>query len=191
MEALGPHRCSVLSQDDYYRDLSAFPPELRGQVDYDRPEQFESDLLARHITELKARRGIEAPCYDFVTHTRLPQTRRVEPAAVLLVEGLLLFVSPVLRQHLDLRIFLAAPAAVRLQRRLERDVTFRGRCPETVRRQWHQSVLPAHRRYVEPSRRHAHLVIQTGGEWEPAIRLLSAALNFWSAPAVDNNHHAS
>lgn len=190
VEALGRHRCAVLSQDDYYRDLSSFPPELREQVDYDRPEQIESDLLARHIADLKAGHGIEAPRYDFATHTRLPQTRPVEPAAVLLVEGILLFVSPLLRQHLDLRVFLTAPAGVRLQRRLERDVTFRGRCPEAVRQQWHQSVIPAHRRYVEPSRRHAHLVIHTGGEWEPAIRLLSSALSSWSAPEVDRSRHA-
>lgn len=191
VEALGRDRCTVLSQDDYYRDLSSFPPELREQVDYDRPEQIECDLLARHIAELKAGHGVEAPCYDFATHTRLPQTRRIEPAAILLVEGILLFASAALRELLDLRVFLAAPASIRLQRRLERDVTFRARSPEAVRRQWLHSVLPAHRRYVEPSRRHAHLVIHTGGDWEPAIRLLSTALNSRSTRALDNNRHAS
>ncbi len=183
---LGPERCAVLSQDDYYRDLSRLPEMQRERFDFDRLEQLETELLVQHIKALKAGHGVEVPSYDFATHTRRPLRRRVEPAPVLLVEGILLFASAELRQTLDLRIFLSAPAHLRLQRRLERDVNFRGRRPEAVRRQWQESVLPAHRRLVEPSRRHAHLIINTAGAWEPAIRLLCAALSCWGAQVRDN-----
>lgn len=175
-ERLGLEYCRILRHDDYYRDLSAVPQALRATLDFDDPGQLETSLLVRHLDELRAGRPVEAPLYDFSTHTRRPETRRLEPAPILLVEGILLFADPELARRFDLRVFLEAPAELCFRRRLDRDLAERGRTPESVRRQYETTVLPAYRAHVEPSRREADLIIDTSRPLASAVESLAREL---------------
>lgn len=155
----GPEACIVLDHDSYYRDLSQLPPGNRGEANFDHPESLESDLLARHLAELRAGRAVARPCYDFASHTRLPTTLRVEPRPVIVCEGILLLAAPELRSSFDLRVFLDAPADVRVLRRMQRDVVERGRTLASVTQQYLDTVRPMHERFVEPARTTADLVL--------------------------------
>lgn len=149
----------LISQDSYYRDQSGIEMAERLQVNYDHPDALEFDLLAHHLEELRAGRGIEMPCYDFETHCRKPDLQRVEPVAVVIVEGILIFHHPPTRNALDLKVFIDTPEETRLERRIRRDVETRGRVESTVREQFEAIAQPMHERFVEPSRQHADLVV--------------------------------
>jgi uridine kinase len=152
---LGDGRCSLLQQDAYYRDLSEGFDHDGGSVNFDHPDAIDFDLLAVHLAELKARRPVEMPVYDFRSHRR----------PVIVLEGMLILSRQAVRDTLDVRVFVEAPEQVRLQRRLARDVDQRGRDPDGVAAQFSAHVKPMHDRFVEPSRAHAHKVYS--GE-EPA-----------------------
>ncbi|MBL8748195.1 MAG: uridine kinase [Planctomycetes bacterium] len=156
---LGRDRCAVLDHDSYYRDLAHLPPALRAEVNFDHPESLESDLLARHIEDLRDGRAVERPSYDFSTHTRRPATTRIEPRSIILCEGILLLAVPELRSAFDLRVYVDTPADVRALRRVSRDIVERGRTVESVVHQYFESVRPMHERFVEPARDTADLVL--------------------------------
>lgn len=160
-----PAEHAVLVQHDwYYRDLSRLSPADRVKVNFDEPDALENSLLAQHLGELKAGQVVECPQYDFSTHTRRAETLHVEPCAVIVVEGILIFAVPAIREALDLRLFVDTDDDLRLLRRLERDLVERGRDFASVSAQYQRTVRPMHRRYVAPSKDHAHLVIPEGGE---------------------------
>ena len=155
---------SVLWFDEYYHDLVHLTPDERALVNYDHPDSLDVDLLVSHLDGLLAGRPAEVPVYDFTTHTRTGTTRRVDPRPVIVVDGILVLAFPVIRERLDVSIFVEAPAEVRLARRLDRDVRERGRTPESVRTQFAATVAPMHDAFVSPCRDLADLTLDGQGD---------------------------
>lgn len=177
---LGPDFCRIMRHDDYYRDLATIPVEERERVDFDRPDQLETELLVAHLDLLRDGCAVEIPVYDFASHTRRPETRRLEPAPIILVEGVLVLAEPRLCQGFDLKIFLEAPESSRIDRRLRRDVVERGRSEDSVLRQLEVTVLPAHRTWVAPSRQQADLILDTSQPRERAVEFIARGLKSWA-----------
>jgi uridine kinase len=169
-------RCILLEHDAYYRDQSHLASEARAAINFDHPESLDSALLAEHLAALRAGRAVEVPIYDFVTHTRRPETRRISPAPVIVVEGILVFVEPLVRDQLDIKIFVDTDADIRLIRRIRRDLEQRGRSFASVRDQYYATVRPMHIEYVEPSKRHADLIVPEGGDNRIALDVLLGRL---------------
>ena len=167
---------ALLEYDAYYHDFSALPLEERARLNFDHPDALESALLAAHLASLKAGRDIEVPIYDFKAYRRLPETRRVAAAPVVIVEGILLFVEERLRALMDIKIFVDTDADIRVFRRIRRDLEHRGRTFESVREQYYHSVRPMHLQFVEPSKRWADLIIPEGGDNRVALEVLAARL---------------
>ena len=148
---------TLLMFDAYSHALSHLPPDARAKVNFDHPDSLDVDLFCKHLRDLAAGRGVDVPHYDFATHTRPGTSHRVEPARYVLVDGILLLALTECREALDLRVFVDAPAAVRLERRIERDVAERGRDEDGVRRQFAETVSPMHDDFVAPSEAYADL----------------------------------
>lgn len=163
MERVGQDRIAFIQHDAYYCDQSDMPFEQRLMVNYDHPNSLETSLLVKHLHELRAGRAIQIPVYDFALFTRANQTARVEPRPVILLEGILLFVDAALRSLMDIKIYVDAPADLRFIRRLQRDLTERQRTPESVIRQYLETVRPMHIEFVEPTKRFADLILPEGG----------------------------
>ena len=174
--AIPPGRCALIDHDSYYRDLSALTPDERERVNYDHPSALESALLADHLRRLRGGEVVELPIYDFVSHTRKVETRRVEPAPVVIVEGILVFVEAAVREQLDIKIFVDTDADIRLMRRIRRDLEQRGRTFSSVRDQYYATVRPMHLEFVEPSKRWADLILPEGGDNRIALELLLGRL---------------
>lgn len=156
---LGADRVAALAFDSYYRDLTHLPPVERAKVNYDHPDSLDTDLFARHLTDLREGRSIEVPEYDFATHTRTGRTIRVEARELVIVEGILLFSFPDIHDLLDHAIFIDVPEPVRLARRIQRDVAERGRVADDVRRQFAEFVAPMHDRFVQPHSTRADRIV--------------------------------
>jgi uridine kinase len=176
LERVGAIHIAYIPHDAYYRDHSHLPPEERAQVNYDHPNSLETELLVAHLKELRAGRAIDIPVYDFTTHTRTPQTRRVGPAPVVLVEGILVFAERELRDLFDVKLYIDTDADVRFIRRLRRDIEERGRSAESVCDQYLSTVRPMHLEFVEPSKRYADVIIPEGGFNEVAIAMVAARI---------------
>ena len=161
--ALGPARVGTLSYDAYYRDRSDLPAAERAALNYDVPEALDTELFLTHLAALRAGRPVQPPRYCFSTHRRIGVEEPVEPRPFMLVEGILLLHDPRARALLDLSIFLDVPDAVRLARRMARDVTERGRTRRSVLSQYEATVRGAHAHYVEPTKPLAHLVLLNVG----------------------------
>jgi len=174
LDAVGAGRIAFLEQDSYYRDVVWGSHADLLRHNFDHPDALDSDLLAAHVAELKAGRAVEVPVYDFVRHRRTGATRRVEPRPVVVLEGILLFVEPALRDLLDLKVYVDTDADLRLIRRLRRDMSERGRSVDEVLRQYLATVRPMHLEFVEPSKRWADLIIPEGGENRVALEMLVA-----------------
>jgi uridine kinase len=167
---------AMLEFDAYYRDRPDLSPDARAQVNYDHPDALEIDLLVEHLDALRAGRPIDVPIYDFKSHRRLVETRRVEAAPVVVVEGILVFVDPRVRDRLDMKIFVDTDADIRVFRRIRRDMEQRGRSFESIREQYYRTVRPMHLQFVEPSKRWADLIIPEGGNNRVAMDLIIAKL---------------
>ena len=174
LQRVGAEHIAYIPHDAYYRDLSHLPPHERDQVNFDHPDSLETELLVEHLKALRAGRTVEIPEYDFTTHTRTQRTRRVEPAPVVLVEGILVFVERELRQLFDVKLYVDTDADVRFIRRLRRDIEKRGRSVESVCEQYLSTVRPMHMEFVEPSKRYANVIIPEGGFNEVAIEMVAA-----------------
>jgi uridine kinase len=184
MAALPAGRCAVIDHDAYYRDQGHLPPAARAETNYDHPSSLESTLLAEHLHALRAGRAVDVPIYDFVTHTRRRETRRVEPAALVIVEGILVFVEAAVRDLLDIKIFVDTDADIRLMRRIRRDLEQRGRSFASVRDQYYATVRPMHLEFVEPSKRWADLIVPEGGDNHIALDVLLGGLARLGAVAL-------
>jgi uridine kinase len=169
-------RCAIVEHDWYYRDLGHLHPDERELVNYDHPDSLESDLLVEHLRLLRSGRAVDLPRYDFVTHTRKLAAHRVEPAPVIIVEGILVFVDERLRAQFDIKIFVDTDADIRLIRRIRRDIEHRGRSFTSVREQYYRTVRPMHLAYVEPSKRWADLILPEGGDNRVALDVLLGSL---------------
>ncbi|MCA9696609.1 MAG: uridine kinase [Myxococcales bacterium] len=174
--ALPQGRVATLRHDSYYRDRPDLTLEQRNRLNYDHPEALETALLVEHLQHLKAGNAVEVPVYDFKTHRRCPETERLDPAPVIIVEGILVFVDDHLRRELDIKIFVDTEPDIRAIRRIRRDMRQRGRDFESVRKQYYETVRPMHVQFVEPSKRTADLIIPEGGENRVAIDVIVARL---------------
>ncbi len=162
----------VIEQDAYYRDQSHLSMEERAKTNYDHPLAFDHSLLIEHLQQLINYQPIEKPIYNYALHTRAAETIHVEPKDVIILEGILILEDERLRRLMDLKVFVDTDADVRIIRRLERDLTQRGRSLESVIHQYLHVVRPMHLQFVEPSKRYADLIIPEGGHNEVAINLL-------------------
>jgi uridine kinase len=155
-------RVALLHHDAYYRNMVELTFEERTRVNYDHPSSLETELLVDHLERLRSGLAIEHPVYDFAQHLRSDETKRIEPAGVVIVEGILVLSDPQLRSELDLKIFVDTDPDLRLARRLARDINERGRSVESVINQYFATVRPMHLEFVEHSRRYADLIIPEG-----------------------------
>ena len=155
---------TVLSHDNYYRRNDHLTYEERCKINYDEPAALETDLMARHLDALRHGQTVQCPVYDFSQHNRSNATVEIVPRSVIIVEGILIFENPELRDLMDIKIFVDTDADVRLCRRIKRDVNKRGRSLESVLEQYQTTVKPMHEKYVEPSKKHANLVVLEGGK---------------------------
>jgi uridine kinase len=176
LDALAPGAGALIEQDHYYKPQPHLALEERAQVNYDHPDALEVELLAAHIDELRAGRAIERPTYDFAVHDRAPRGLRIEPARVIVVEGILVLFEPRLRQLFDAKLFVDTDADIRLMRRIRRDLEHRGRTFAQIRKQYYESVRPMHLAFVEPSKRFADLVVPEGGQNPVALDLILSHL---------------
>lgn len=164
----------VLDQDAYYRDLAHLSLEERRRINFDHPDSIDTGLFVAHLEALAAGEPVDKPTYDFAAHTRAAETVRIEPGRVVVVDGILLFVDPRLRRMFDLRIYVDVADDVRFIRRLLRDLTERGRSLESIIEQYLDTVRPMHLEFVEPSRRHADVIIPEGGENRVGVEMILA-----------------
>jgi uridine kinase len=176
LHRVGAEHVAYIPHDAYYREIGHLPPEERARVNFDHPDSLETSLLIEHLKALRARQVVEIPIYDFTKHMRTKETHRVEPAPVILVEGILIFVEPELRALLDVKLYVDTDADVRFIRRLQRDIQERGRSVESVCKQYLSTVRPMHQEFVEPSKRYADVIIPEGGFNEVAIEMVAARL---------------
>jgi uridine kinase len=172
VEALGPDRVSTLDHDRYYRDRLDLRLEDRTALNYDHPDSLETDLLVRHVAELKAGRAVEAPLYDFARYVRRAATETVEPRRAIIVEGILIFADAALRAQMDIKVFVDTDDDARFIRRLQRDVAERGRSMESVIEQYLATVKPMYLEFVQPSKRYADVILPQGGHNKVAVDLL-------------------
>ena len=182
LRRVGEDGISVLYHDAYYRDWADLPKDVLDRKNFDHPDSLETELLVRHVRALKEGMIVEAPIYDFKTHRRTRETRRVLPKRIVLVEGILLFAEPELRKLFDVKVFVDTDADVRLIRRIRRDIAERGRTFESVVEQYQATVRPMHLEFVEPSKRWADLIVPEGGENAAAMEFLFARLERLLAP---------
>lgn len=176
LERVGADRIAYLPHDAYYRELIHLPPARRAEVNFDHPDSLETELMGRHIQELKSWQAIDLPIYDFTRHCRTGQFIRIEPQRVILVEGILIFAEAALRELFGVKIFVDTDADLRLIRRLQRDITERGRTTENVIQQYLNTVRPMHLEFVEPSKRYADVIIPEGGFNEVAMGMVTTRI---------------
>ena len=163
---------TVIGHDSYYKRQEGKTYEERALQNYDHPDAFDTDLLIRHLRELKEGRSIQCPVYSYVDHNRTDQTAEISPTKVLIVEGILIFQDPVLREMFDIKIFVETDADERILRRALRDVEERGRTLRSVVTQYLTTVKPMHEQYVEPSRKYADIIVLEGGHNLVALEMI-------------------
>lgn len=173
LESVSTSEVVFIQQDSYYRNVTDLPLDFRGVANFDHPDALDNELLVNHVRRLKAGEPIELPLYDFKTNSRLNETRTVAPKPIVIVEGILIFAEPRLLEQMDIKVFVDTPDDIRFIRRLRRDLAERGRTLESVIEQYIGTVRPMHMQFVEPSKRHADVIIPEGGHNLVSIDLLS------------------
>jgi uridine kinase len=188
---LGSDKVVIVDQDSYYRDLSHLSVEERQKQNFDHPDAIDTDLLIEQLEDLLEGKQIEQPIYDFTTHTRRPETRRIGPHKIVVLEGILILDNARLRELMDIKVYVDTDADIRFIRRLKRDIEERGRTMASVIRQYEESVRPMHMQFVEPSKRYADIIIPEGGYNRVAIDLLKTKIQSLlaeeNAPAFSDN----
>ena len=172
VNSFGREEVSILRHDAYYKRHDNMTFEERCKLNYDHPDAFDNDLLVEHILDLKEGKSIEMPVYDYTIHNRSDETITVEPAPVVILEGILIFAEPTLCDLMDIKVFVDTDADVRILRRIIRDVNERGRSLDNIIRQYLTTVKPMHEQFVEPSKRRADIIIPEGGRNEVALDML-------------------
>jgi uridine kinase len=173
---VGTEHIAYLEHDAYYKDIREMPLGHTRIINFDHPDALETTLLIDHIRQLRRWLPVQVPIYDFTTYCRTDKVRVVQPQPIILVEGILVFAEPELRQLFDVRIFVDTADDIRFIRRLKRDIAERGRTMESVIEQYLHSVRPMHRDFVEPSKRYADVIIPEGGHNEVAIDMVAARI---------------
>ncbi len=163
---------TVLSHDNYYKRHDELTYEERCGLNYDEPAAFDTDLMVEQLDLLRKGQAIDCPVYDFSVHNRSDAVTRIYPSRVIIVEGILIFQDPALRELMDIRIFVDTDADIRLCRRIKRDVEKRGRSLQSVLQQYQQTVKPMHEQYVEPSKKYANIIVPEGGKNLVALEMI-------------------
>src|SRR6059058_2894938 len=164
LESVSADEVVFIQQDLYYRDLKDMPLDYRNAANFDHPDALDNDLLVNHLKRLNAGEPVELPIYDFRTHSRLPATTLVDPKPIVIVEGILIFAEPRLREEMEIKVFVDTPDDIRFIRRLRRDIAERGRTLDSVIEQYIGTVRPLHHEFVEPSKRNADIIVPEGGQ---------------------------
>lgn len=172
VDSFGTDEVSILRHDNYYKRHDEMCYEERTKLNYDHPDAFDTLLLCQHIRELKAGHAVQMPVYDYSIHNRSEKTVQVDPAPVIVLEGILIFAEPELCELMDIKVFVDTDADVRILRRIVRDVKERGRSLDSVISQYLTTVKPMHEQFVEPSKRRADIIIPEGGENDVALDML-------------------
>jgi uridine kinase len=176
VDALGSGRVVMLQEDSYYKNLAHMPSAGRIRVNFDHPDAIDHRLLANHLRQLLDGQAIEHPVYDFKTHSRKSETRRVGPQRVIILEGILVLAVQEIRELMDIRIFIDTDPDLCLMRRLKRDMHERGRTVDSVLQQYEETVRPMHLQFVEPSKRYANVIIPHNGRNPVALDLIQAKI---------------
>lgn len=176
MSQLPKDKVALLPQDNYYRDNSHLPLEERQKLNFDHPSSIEFELLAAHLEQLRAGNPIEMPIYSYLTCTRSRDHIPVMPREVVVVEGILILTSELLREQLGIKVFVDAEPDDRLMRCIQRDILERGRNVREVMERYEHTVKPMHTQFIEPSKRFADLILPQGGSNEVAIKVLSSMI---------------
>lgn len=176
VDSLGADQVSVIQHDSYYFDRSDVPADERPGINYDHPDALDTRLLVEHLNLLLAGQTVSVPVYNFTTRTRELATISVRPRSAIIVEGILILADEPLRQLMDIKVFVDADSDLRIIRRLERDISQRGRTLESVVHQYLKTVRPMHLEFVEPSKRYADIIIPEGGYNAVAVDMLTAKL---------------
>lgn len=172
LEALPPGSGVLLQQDHYYRPQTHLPESERESVNYDHPDALELDLMSQHLDALRSGKSIQRPTYDFTVHDRAKEGVLVEPAAIIVVEGILVLADERLRSRFEVKLYVDTDPDIRVMRRIRRDLEHRGRTFGQIRKQYYESVRPMHLAFVEPSKRFADIVIPEGGHNQVALDFL-------------------
>jgi uridine kinase len=172
VESIGDDQVTVVEHDRYYRDRNDLRLEERAALNYDHPDSLETDLLVQHVHALRGGQSVDVPVYDFARHARQDATDTVTPRKAIIVEGILIFTDPALRKLMDVKVFVDADDDTRFIRRLQRDISERGRTVASVIEQYLGTVKPMHLEFVEPSKRYADIIIPVGGHNAVAIDML-------------------
>lgn len=173
---LGSDQVAVISEDAYYRDLQGLTYEERCAVNYDHPDSLDHELLCEHLQALQQQQTVHIPVYDHSQHLRSKETREIGKHRIIVLEGILLLADLMLRELMDIRIFMDTPLDICLIRRLKRDVLERQRSFESVLQQYRKTVRPMYFQFIEPSKRHADIIVPRGGENRIAIDLIKAKM---------------
>lgn len=177
IESVGEGSINLVQHDAYYRDLSHMSAEERAKQNFDHPASLQTELMVRHVQALKQGFAIDIPKYDFSNHVRKAETTTLRPRKVVLLDGILIFSEKTLLDLMDIKIFVDTDSDIRLLRRLQRDIIDRGRTLESVIRQYERYVRPMHLEFVEPSKRHADMIIPRGGQNKIALEMVTARIN--------------
>jgi len=176
LERVGRDRIAYIQHDSYYCDLGHLPLEERARRNFDHPDSLEDELLIAHLRALMAGQAVDVPLYDYAHHTRSDESVRIAPQPVILLEGILLFTDPLLREMIDVRIYVDTDADIRFIRRLRRDIDERGRTVDSVIDQYMGTVRPMHLEFVEPSKRYADVIVPEGGFNNVALDMICARI---------------
>lgn len=174
---LGSKQVVVISEDAYYKDLGDMPQNVRAESNFDHPDSLDHDLMMKHLAILRSGQQVAIPEYDHSTHQRLESTQLIENHTIIVLEGILLFYDPKLRDMMDIRIFVDTPLDICFIRRLERDIVERQRKVESVIKQYIKTVRPMYQQFIEPSKRHADIIVPKGGKNRIAIDIIKAKLS--------------
>ncbi|MCK5147765.1 uridine kinase [bacterium] len=177
LEDMGPNQVTIIDQDSYYRDLRPLEFEERAAQNFDHPNAIDTPLLLKHMKALLNGQSIDRPIYNFKDHLRQPETIKVEPHSIYVLEGILILYYPELRALMDIKVFVDTDADIRFIRRLKRDLNSRGRTLESVIHQYQETVRPMHMEFVEPSKRFADIIIPEGGYNHVAVDLLRTKIH--------------
>jgi len=173
---LGSDQVVVISEDSYYKDHSDIPFDERTKINYDHPNSIDHELLHEHLQILQQGNSVNIPIYNHSKHLREKETRRIGEHVIIVLEGILLFVDPKLREMMDIRIFMETALDICLMRRLKRDIKERGRTLESVLSQYEETVRPMYLQFIEPTKRYADLIVPRGGGNRIAIDMIQAKM---------------
>lgn len=173
---LGSDQVVVISEDSYYKDHSNIPFDDRIKINYDHPDSMDHELLHEHLLQLQQGKCVDIPIYNHSLHIREKETRRIGQHAIIVLEGILLFVEHQLRELMDIRIFMETSLDICLIRRLKRDINERGRSLDSVLKQYEETVRPMYLQFIDPSKRYADLIVPRGGGNRIAIDMIKAKM---------------